>query len=92
MSADSSSALPSTGFFVDWNGDTRRVERPGFGYTATVHRKELDGEPYLALDVIDSEGFVTFEAVYYPSLEALRAVGVTVRLVEDERHAGAQPA
>lgn len=75
-------ALPTKGFFVDWNGDTRRMERPGLGYTCQVRHKVCEGSPYIALDVIDSAGFVTHEAVYYPSLTALKAVGVTVNLVE----------
>ncbi|MGJ7523450.1 hypothetical protein ACSFA0_23420 [Variovorax sp. LT1P1] len=62
-----------------------------------------EGQPYLALDVLDSGGFVTHEAVYYPSLAALQAVGVSINLIEQpavevsvdssERPAGAaQPA
>lgn len=76
-------ATPSTGFFVDWNGNTRRVESPGHGYTCTTLQRFLEGKPYLGVDVIDSEGFVIHEATYYPSLEALEAVGVTVNLIDN---------
>jgi hypothetical protein len=41
-----------------------------------------EGEPYQAIDVIDSSGFVIHEAVYYPTLEALKAVGVVINLVQ----------
>lgn len=73
---------PVTGFFVDWNGDTRRMERPGLGYTCQLRRMAHDGQPYFAIDVLDSEGFVSHEAVYYPSLAALQAVGVSINLIE----------
>ena len=76
-------APSTTGFFVDWNGDTRRVERPGRGYTCAMRNASLEGKPYQAVDVIDSEGFVTHEAVYYASLKALKAVGVTINLIEE---------
>ncbi len=65
------------GFFVDWDGNTRRVEAPGSGYTC----QPVEKPGYLGLAVVDPEGFVCHEAVYYPSLDALRGVGVTVNLV-----------
>jgi hypothetical protein len=71
------------GFFVDWNGDTRRVERPGLGYSCgPVGTKGQGTNAYQAVDVLDSEGFVTHEAVYYPTLDAIKAVGVVVNLVD----------
>lgn len=66
------------GFFVDWDGNTRRTEAPGSGYTCQL----VEHANYLGVDVIDHEGFVCHEAVYYPTQDALRAVGVTVNLVE----------
>lgn len=65
------------GFFADWDGNTRRVEAPGDGYTCQVCKKP----GYLGVDVIEHDGLVCFEAVYYPTLDTLRAVGVTVNLV-----------
>lgn len=65
------------GYFVDWDGNTRRMEAPGHGYSCQVAKEA----GYLGVDVIDPEGFVCHEAVYYPTLDALRAVGVTVNLV-----------
>lgn len=74
---------PQSGFFVDWNGDTRRVESPGSGYSCSPVRTMMcEGEPYQAVDVIDSSGFVIHEAVYYPTLDALKAVGVVINLFE----------
>jgi hypothetical protein len=69
------------GFFVDWDGNIRRVEAPGAGMTCQVVERTLEGQPYLGVDVLDREGFVTHEATYFESLDALRAVGVTVNLL-----------
>lgn len=57
----------TTGFFVDWDGVTRQVEAPGDGYTCHVYQKNN----YTVVDVIDQEGFVTFEAEYYQTEEAI---------------------
>lgn len=73
--------MDTKGFFVDWDGNTRRVEAPGAGMTCQVVERQLKGRPYKGVDVLDHEGFVTHEATYYESLDALRAVGVTVNLV-----------
>lgn len=74
--------LVPDGFFVDWDGNTRRTEAPGPGMSCRVYDATgCDDEPYQRVDVIDREGFVTHEAVYYPSIEALQAVGVTIQLV-----------
>ena len=71
------------GYFVDWNGDTRRVERPGFGYSCgPVTTKGQGANVYQAVDILDSDGFVTHEAVYYPTLDAIKAIGVPVNLVD----------
>ena len=75
--------MATTGFFVDWNGDTRRVERPGAGYSCgPIATKGTGADAYQSVDVLDSEGFVTHEAVYYPTLEAIEALGVSIKLVE----------
>lgn len=70
------------GFFVDWDGNTRRVEKPGPGLSCQVVECTLWGNPYKGVDVLDHEGFVTYEATYYETLDALRAVGVTVNLLD----------
>lgn len=67
-----------TGFFVDWDGNTRRVEAPGDGLSCAVIEKEDD---YQCVDVIDADGFVCHEATLYQTLEDLEAVGVTINLV-----------
>lgn len=68
---------PNTGFFVDWDGNTRRVEAPGAGYSCQVVQRA----DHLGVNVVDAEGFVCHEATHYSTLDALRAVGVTVILV-----------
>lgn len=69
------------GFFVDWDGNTRRTEAPGLGMSCTVMQRELEGEPYLGVDVLDHEDFVIHEATFFPSIESLEQMGITVRLV-----------
>jgi len=83
MATPATPASPTEGFFVDWNGQTRRFERPGLGYTCLIRHSTCEGQPYLGVDVVDAEGFVTHEATFYRSLAALEAVGVTVDLVEE---------
>lgn len=74
--------MNTTGFFVDWNGDTRRVEAPGEGLSCSpAIEKGVAPNAFLAVDVIDSAGFVVHEAVYYPSIQTLEAAGVNVHLV-----------
>ena len=63
----------NTGFFVDWNGTTRRVEAPGDGYTCQVVDRGHQG-----VDVIDSAGFVCHEATYFHTLADIEAAGVVV--------------
>jgi hypothetical protein len=73
--------MKTKGFFVDWDGNTRRVEAPGAGMSCQVVERKLNGQPYKGVDVLDREGFVTHEATYYESLDALRAVGVNINLI-----------
>jgi hypothetical protein len=72
----------SEGYFVDWNGDTRRVERPGGGMSCRVVPRLLNGVEYLSVDVIDAGGFVAHEATYFKTLDDVQAAGVTVNLTE----------
>jgi len=75
--------MAASGFFVDWNGVTRRVDCPGNGYQCSpVLDKMCEGKTYQAVDVLDTSGFVIHEAVYYPTLDALKAVGVVINLVQ----------
>ena len=69
------------GFFVDWDGNTRRTEAPGLGMSCVVMRRELNGEPYLGVDVLDHEHFVIHEATFFPNIQSLEQMGITVRLV-----------
>lgn len=65
-----------TGFFVDWDGNTRRFERPRDGLECVLVERGHRG-----VDVRDSEGFVVHEATFFPTLEAVAAAGVVVNLV-----------
>lgn len=66
-----------TGFFVDWDGHTRRVEAPGDGLECQV----LNKGSYVGVDVLASDGCVIHEATYFPTLAAVQAAGVEVHLV-----------
>lgn len=63
------------GYFVDWNGDTRRTEEPGEPFECIVNEQNAH------VDVVDSEGFVVHECSYFPTLEAVAAAGVMVNLI-----------
>ncbi len=67
----------TTGFFVDWNGDTRRVESPGEGLTCNV----VTRSGYTGVDVIDAAGFVCHEATHFATLTDVEAAGVSVNLL-----------
>lgn len=62
------------GFFVDWDGKTRRVEAPGDGYTCQVVQRN----GYIGVDMLDGDGDVWYEAVYYAKAEDVLAVGVPI--------------
>jgi len=64
------------GFFVDWNGDTRRTEQPGDGYECIVNEQTAH------VDVVDSQGFVAHECSYFPTLEAVAKAGVSINLIQ----------
>lgn len=68
-----------TGFFVDWDGITRSLEAPGDGYACQVEARN----GHLGVMVLGSQGLVCYEADYHPSLDSLRAAGVTVQLAKN---------
>jgi hypothetical protein len=68
--------MMATGFFVDWDGNTRRVGAPGDGLECQVVDRG-----YAAVDVLDSQGFVVHEATFFPTLEAVAAAGVIINLI-----------
>lgn len=67
----------TNGYFVDWNGDTRRVATPGPGLACNV----VDRGSYTGVDVIDSAGFVCHEATYFATLADVEKAGVAVNLI-----------
>ncbi len=64
------------GFFVDWDGKTRRTDAPGSGLSCRIVERGHAG-----VDVIDADGFVIHEASFFPTLEAVTAAGVVVELI-----------
>lgn len=54
------------GFFVDWDGLIRSVNNPGRDLTCVVDGKKIE--------VLDSDGCVTYEAIYYSSVKEIHAV------------------
>lgn len=60
------------GFFVDWDGKTRRTEAPGDGY-----RCEVDPARN-SVDVIAQDGCYIHATGFFPTLDSLRAAGITV--------------
>lgn len=66
------------GFFVDWNGKTRRTEAPGQGYRCLVD------EDLTRVDIMESDGGVVHECTYYRTLDDVKAAGVIVDLLEDK--------
>jgi hypothetical protein len=72
-----------TGYFVDWNGDTRRVEAPGTGLRCEVRLRAVNGTSYRSVEVIDGDDFVMHVATYFETLDAVQAAGVALRLLEE---------
>lgn len=68
----------SPGFFVDWSGKTRSI---GSNADGVVSRIALRSERQM-VEVVDSEGFVTYEADYHPDLDSIKACGATVELLD----------
>ena len=64
-----------TGFFVDWDGFTRRFESPGADFTCRMSDRK-----WPSVDVIDSSGFVVHEATYFATLADVEAADVVVTL------------
>lgn len=69
--------LTKTGFFVDWNGNTHRVESPGVGFNCNV----VVRNGYISVDVVDEAGFVCHEATFFATLADVKAAGVVVNIV-----------
>lgn len=67
--------MSTKGFFVDWDGNTRRTEDPGDHLKCVVNLEKQD------VDVVASDGLVVYECTYFPTLEAVEAAGVTIKLI-----------
>lgn len=87
MKKDFEKQMPTTGYFVDWDGFTRKIEAPGDGYSCNV----VDQGHYKRVDVIDPAGFVTHEATYFASLDAVRDVGCTVQMHDEPKRKQIRP-
>jgi len=66
------------GFFVDWDGKTRRTEAPGQGYRCLVD------EDLSRVDIMQSDGGVVHECTYYKTLDDVKAAGAIVDLLDDK--------
>lgn len=65
------------GFFIDWDGKTRRTEAPGKGL-----RCEVDTAARY-VGVFGKYGTLDHEATYYKTLSAIEAAGIKVNLHPD---------
>lgn len=63
------------GFFVDWNGDTRRTDCPGDDYHCIV---DVDRK---SVEVCEGDGGVIYEATFFMLLQDVEDAGVAVNLV-----------
>lgn len=68
-----------TGFFVDWNGNTRRFEAPGDGFRCELYCQY--GGDHQSVDVIDANDFVVHEGTFFATLDDIVSAGVRVVLV-----------
>lgn len=66
------------GYFIDWNGDTRRVDAPGPTYSCLVGA--LNGR----IGVQDSQGCIIHEADHWASLDDLKTAGISINLVPED--------
>ncbi|MGF6281946.1 hypothetical protein ABH908_000021 [Pseudomonas frederiksbergensis] len=68
------------GFFIDWDGNTRRTEAPGPPFTCQVDVAKKH------VVVVDSHGFSVHECVYFSTLDEVRAADITVNLLPDSEN------
>lgn len=74
--------MQTTGFFVDWAGNTRRFESPGDGMTCRKVPRVHAERQWDSVEVADSAGFVMHEATFFHTLADVEAAGVTINLVD----------
>jgi hypothetical protein len=68
--------LSLSGYYVDWNGDTRKFVQRGEKYSCM-----LDVE-CKRVDVFNREGLSIFEGSFYHTLEEIAAAGIVVNLIK----------
>lgn len=66
------------GYFIDWNGDTRRVDAPGSSYSCLVGA--LNGR----IEVQDSQGCIIHEADHWASLDDLQTAVIYINLIPED--------
>lgn len=71
-------AVAAQGLYVDDEGFTQFVGFPPEGLHAVLRSKQCNGQPYVAVDVVGSDGFVRQTAVRHGSVADLEKEGVTV--------------
>lgn len=67
--------IQNDGYFIDWDGNTRRTDDPGGGYVCDVDRMAR----YVA--VMTQSGALVHEATLYTSLDDIAKAGLTVSVV-----------
>jgi hypothetical protein len=67
-----------SGYFIDWDGNTRPVEKPGKGYRAEVDMS------IKYVEIKNKYGATHHESTFYPTLEAVAKAGLKVNLVETD--------
>lgn len=72
------------GYFIDWKGITKSISNPGAGLTCGPVKQQGTGDSaWQSVSVMGSDGCEIFEAVCYPSLAAIEALGLPIHLVTD---------
>lgn len=69
--------MTPAGFFIDWDGNTRRTESPGKGYRCEVDAKAR------YVGIFGKYGTLDHEGTYYKTLADIEAAGIKVRLLPD---------
>ena len=71
------------GFFVDWDGNVRRTDKPGAGYSCTVRDFGGADQHKVVYVTADDLGHIVFEATFYETLADIeaRVRGIEILLV-----------
>ncbi|ACK50812.1 conserved hypothetical protein [Methylocella silvestris BL2] len=68
----------SSGFFVDWSGNTRSTDDPGGGYSCDIDL------PARYVAVLSKNGALVHEATFYKTLADVEKAGIKAPLVSGD--------